>query len=88
MLEIPNVVTGVLAKYLRAHKAEPYYGMSVLMGVLFFIVITLLSHKEYNITVIVILLNAVSWFIILPIAIYIFKKFTRNYYKDLYVRAE
>ncbi len=78
LLEIPNVITGCLAKYLRAHKAEPYYGISVLMGVLFLFIISLLSLKKYETDEVLLLLNVVSWLIILPLAICIFNNFKKN----------
>jgi len=84
LLEIPNVITGYLARYLRAHKAEPYYGISVMMGILFFFIISLLKSGNYDVERVILLLNTVSWFVILPLAIYIFKKFKLNYYKDLH----
>jgi len=82
-LEAPNVIVGYLAKYLRAHKAEPYYVISVIMGVLFFFIISLLNLNRFSIDEIIILLNGVSWLIVLPTAIFIFKNFRLNYYKDV-----
>ena len=81
ILEVPIVITQYLSKYLRAHKAEPYYGLSVLMGVMFFFIISLLSLEKYGIEEIVLFLNMASWLLILPLAVYIFKKFKINYYK-------
>lgn len=81
LLEIPNVVTGYLAKYLRSHKSEPYYAISVLMGVLYFGIISLMSLKLFELSEIIIILNIVSWLIILPLAVVIFKNFNLNYYK-------
>ena len=83
VLEIPNVITGYLAKYLRAHKAEPYYAISVLMGVLFFFIISLLSFEKYGIEEVVLFLNMASWLVILPLAIYIFRNFKINYYRRI-----
>jgi O-antigen/teichoic acid export membrane protein len=82
LLEIPNVITGYLAKYLRAHKAEPYYVISAMMGIFFFFIISLLGSENYDIERVILLLNIVSWFVILPLAIYIFKKFKLNYYRN------
>ena len=88
VLEIPNVITGYLAKYLRAHKEEPYYAISVLMGVLFFFIISLLSFEKYRIEEVVLFLNIASWLVILPLAVYIFKKFKIKYDKDIHVNSK
>lgn len=82
-LEVSIVVIAFLAKYLRAHKAEPYYFISILMGVLFFLVISLLRLEEFGIINVMLILNAISWLVILPLSIYIFKKFKENYYKRI-----
>ena len=82
ILEIPSVFVGFMAKYLRAHKSEPYYGISVLMGVLFFFVITLLNDTKYHIDDILVYLNLVSWLVITPLAVLIYKKFKLNYYRN------
>ena len=83
VLEVPNIITGYLAKYLRAHKSEPYYAISVLMGVLFFFIISLLRIEKYGIEEVVLFLNIASWLVILPLAVYIFKKFKIKYYKRI-----
>ncbi|WP_206598063.1 hypothetical protein, partial [Sulfurovum riftiae] len=82
LLEFSNIIIGYLAKYLRAHKSEPFYAISVLMGILYFGIISLLNFKYFKIDIIIILLNIVSWFVIVPLAIFIFKKFKLNYYED------
>ncbi len=82
ILEIPNIFIGFMAKYLRTHKSEPYYGISVLMGVLFFFVITLLNDTKYHIDDVLVYLNLVSWLVITPLAVLIYKKFKSNYYRS------
>lgn len=80
-LETTYVITGFLSKYTRVHKAEPYYFISIIMGIFFFFIISLL-RIDYNIKEVLILLNLVSWFIVLPLVIFIFKRFNATYYKD------
>lgn len=83
LLEVPNIITGYLAKYLRAHKAEPFYGISVLMGALFFFIISLLNNEHVGIAKVLVYLNIVNWFVILPLAIFIYKQFKISYYKEI-----
>lgn len=81
LLEITYVITGFLSRYTRVHKAEPYYLISIIMGVFFFFIISLLNFN-YSLNYVLILLNVGSWFIILPLVIFIFKRFNATYYKD------
>ncbi len=77
--ELAVLVTGMLAKYLRAHKSEPFYMLSVLNAVLviscIFIVIPAYSLEFYFYTI-----TFIYWFISLPISVVIFHRFVNKFY--------
>ena len=79
LVEFATIKIGYLAKYLRAHKAEPFYMLSLLNGALvFFVVYTVLPI--YKIEGLFYSLIIIYWLIILPLAFIIFKGFTKQYY--------
>lgn len=68
-----------LAMYLRAHKIEPFYKLSMLNAILITVCV-LLVYPKYGLTAMVICVNAVYWLIILPYAIFIFYAFRKEHH--------
>jgi len=69
--QLAVITINFLARYLRAHKIEPYYWLSVINGILIgFLLLYLLPRIGINLCFI---LNvAIYWLVLLPIAIIIF----------------
>ena len=71
LTQLPGITVIFLARYLRAHKIEPYYWLSVINGILIgFLLLYLLPRIGINLCFI--LNMAIHWLVILPIAIIIF----------------
>lgn len=74
---IPYKVISYLAVYLRSHKIEPYYTLSaVLAAVIAFSVFVIYPH--FGLLYLILSLNMVYWFIILPWAIFIYRSFNKS----------
>jgi CDP-diglyceride synthetase len=79
LAELAVLVIGMLAKYLRAHKSEPFYILSVVNAVLvitcIFIVIPAYGLEFYFYTI-----AFIYWLISLPISVVIFHRFVNKFY--------
>jgi len=78
--ELAIVKIGLMAKYLRAHKSEPFYLVSILNGI--FVVLILIFVLPTGLNNTFISLAALYWFTLLPISFYIFKRFTKEFYSQ------
>ncbi len=78
-LQIPMVTITSMAVYLRSHKAEPYYWLSVFNAILIVLAIVVILPK-YSLFGLLVSINIINWAIILPLAAIIFFKFKRSYY--------
>jgi len=66
-----------LAMYLRAHKIEPFYILSMLNAALISICVLFL-YPQYGLTAMLIGVNIVYWLIIMPYAIFIYYSFRKK----------
>lgn len=77
--EFAALAIAIMAKYLRAHKAEPFYMLSVLSALL----ITLCIFKiipTYGLEYYFYAINVINWLIMLPLSIIIFRRFVYKFY--------
>lgn len=72
--QIPNLIVGLLSYYLRSHKVEPYYLVSVL-GAFFVVSLIFIVLPKYGLEIFYYLLIISQFFINLPIAISIYFKY-------------
>lgn len=76
--QIAQSIINFTAIYLRSHKKEPFVWLSLLnailmTGLIFFVL------SKYGLTMLFISINIMLWFIILPLAIIIYKKHKNRY---------
>ena len=79
--EFAGLTIAILAKYLRAHKAEPFYILSVIFAMLIVLCIYKIIPNyglEYYFYAIII----INWLIMLPLSIIIFRRFVNKFYLD------
>ncbi len=74
---IPVRIILYLSMYLRAHKIEPFYLLSVLNAALIAFCVFVVFPR-YGLLALIIGTNIVYWCIILPYAVYIYRSFNRT----------
>lgn len=72
--QVPNVIIGLLSVYLRSHKEEPYYILS-LIGACLTTICTLIVLPYYGFTNFLYSLIITNVFFSLPMAVYIYLKY-------------
>ncbi len=81
--QLPNVITSILSVYLRAHKQEPFYYLSIinaaLMSICVLLILPWLGFTYFVFSVII--TNA---FIVMPIAIIIYRKYKNRIFPATY----
>jgi len=78
--ELAIVKIGFLAKYLRAHRAEPFYLLSFINALLVIAIIVWLLPKGLFSTFYSLIF--IYWLVILPFGFVIFRSFVRKYYQQ------
>lgn len=83
--QFPSFIAGLLSVYLRSHKVEPYYILSVVNALLtigcIFIVL-----PNYNFNTLVYSLTILNYTIILPYSIIIYNKYKNNIFPQIFYK--
>ena len=74
LTQLAQLIIGFLAAYLRSHKTEPFYYLSILNAVLVSVAV-LLILPNYGLRIMLISVTLIYYFIILPLAIKIYYNF-------------
>ena len=74
---LASIIVGFLAEYVRAHKAEPFYILSIVVCIIAFLLIFFVL-PTYGLLTFLVLKAGVEWFIALPIAAFMFVPYLNN----------
>ena len=80
LVELAIVSLGFLAKYLRAHRAEPFYLVSLINAILVVAIIIWALPKGLALAFCWLILT--YWLVVLPFGIFIFRKFVTKFYAE------